>query len=164
MQGRRVDGDAVAADLNSAAIHLLRGMRATDQQSGLSTARLSALSVLVFGGPCTMSQLARAEDVSAPTMTRIVDALCELGHASRHPHPDNSRMVVVTATPAGEALMRAAASRRFATIAAALATLTPADQAAIARASKPLRRLSDALASRDASPATREAGPTRRRR
>ncbi len=122
MQGRRVDGDAVAADLNSAAIHLLRGMRATDQQSGLSTARLSALSVLVFGGPCTMSQLARAEDVSAPTMTRIVDALCELGHASRHPHPDNSRMVVVTATPAGEALMRAAANRRFATIAAALAT------------------------------------------
>ncbi len=163
MQGRPVDGEAVAAELNSAAIHLLRGMRATDRQSGLSAARLSALSVLVFGGPCTMSQLARAEDVSAPTITRIVDALCELGHASRRPHPDNSRMVVVTATPAGEALMRAAASRRFSTIAAALTTLTHTDQATIARASTPLRRLADALTSRDAAPTTREAGSARRR-
>ena len=53
-----------ARDLNSAAIHLLRGMRAADRASGLTPARLSALSVLVFGGPCTLGELARTEDVS----------------------------------------------------------------------------------------------------
>ena len=45
-------------DLHSAAIHLLRGLRAADRASGLTPARLSALSVLVFGGPCTLGELA----------------------------------------------------------------------------------------------------------
>ena len=47
------DADAVsdvAARLHSAAIHLLRGLRREDDASGMSAARLSALSVLVFGG------------------------------------------------------------------------------------------------------------------
>ena len=65
MPGRKSSLQETARDLNSAAIHLLRGMRAVDRSSGLTPARLSALSVLVFGGPCTLGQLARTEDVSA---------------------------------------------------------------------------------------------------
>ena len=66
------------------------GLRVVDREAGLTPARLSALSVLVFGGPCTLGRLARTEDVAGPTMTRIVDGL-ELGLARREPHPDNAR-------------------------------------------------------------------------
>ena len=65
----------VADRLHSAAIHLLRRIRKVDEASGLSAARLSALSVLVFGGPTTVGALARAEQVSAPTMSRLVSGL-----------------------------------------------------------------------------------------
>ena len=61
--------------LNSFAIHLLRAMRRVDAESGLTPARLSALSVLHFGGPRPLGRLARDEDVTSATMCRLVDAL-----------------------------------------------------------------------------------------
>src|SRR6478752_7380496 len=67
---------------------------ASDRGAGLTPARLSALSVLVFGGPCSLGRLAKAEDVAGPTMTRIVDGLVDLGLAERKPHPDGANMVL----------------------------------------------------------------------
>ena len=131
-----------ARDLNSAAIHLLRGMRAADRSSGLTPARLSALSVLVFGGSCTLGQLARTEDVSGPTMTRIVDGLVALGLASRDDHPDSARQVLISATDAGLELMHEAAQLRVDVIVAALRSLPTAERRAIVEAAAPLRELS----------------------
>jgi DNA-binding MarR family transcriptional regulator len=139
--GKRWAG--TASDLNSAAIHLLRALRATDRAAGLTPARLSALSVLVFGGPSPLGRLARTEDVAGPTMTRIVDGLCDLGLAERRPHPDGGRLVLVAATAEGERVMRAARQARIDTIVAALRALPPADRAAIAAASPALLRLAD---------------------
>ena len=139
--GKRWAG--TASDLNSAAIHLLRALRATDRAAGLTPARLSALSVLVFGGPCPLGRLARTEDVAGPTMTRIVDGLCDLGLAERRPHPDGGRLVLVAATAEGERVMRAARQARIDTIVAALRALPAADRAAIAAASPALLRLAD---------------------
>jgi DNA-binding MarR family transcriptional regulator len=130
-----------AADLNSAAIHLLRGLRVTDRSAGLTPARLSALSVIVFGGPRPLGRLARAEDVAGPTMTRIVDGLCGLGLAQRLPHPDGGRVVLIAATPEGERVMRAAAQARIDAIVAALGTLPTADRQAIVAAAPALRAL-----------------------
>jgi len=139
--GKRWAG--TASDLNSAAIHLLRALRATDRAAGLTPARLSALSVLVFGGPSPLGRLARTEDVAGPTMTRIVDGLCDLGLAERRPHPDGVRLVLVAATAEGERVMRAARQARIDTIVAALRALPAADRAAIAAASPALLRLAD---------------------
>jgi len=139
--GKRWAG--TASDLNSAAIHLLRALRATDRAAGLTPARLSALSVLVFGGPSPLGRLARTEDVAGPTMTRIVDGLCDLGLAERRPHPDGGRLVLVAATAEGERVMRAARQARIDTIVAALRALPAADRAAIAAASPALLRLAD---------------------
>jgi DNA-binding MarR family transcriptional regulator len=141
--GKRLAG--TASDLNSAAIHLLRGLRATDRAAGLTPARLSALSVLVFGGPCPLGRLARTEDVAGPTMTRIVDGLCELGLAERRPHPDGGRLVLVAATAEGERVMHAARQARVDTIVAALRALPAEDRTAIASAAPALRRLADAV-------------------
>ena len=141
--GKRLAG--TASDLNSAAIHLLRGLRATDRAAGLTPARLSALSVLVFGGPSPLGRLARTEDVAGPTMTRIVDGLCELGLAERRPHPDGGRLVLVAATAEGERVMRAARQARVDTIVAALRTLPAEDRAAITAAAPALLRLANAI-------------------
>ncbi|MFS8544266.1 MAG: SDR family NAD(P)-dependent oxidoreductase, partial [Limnochordales bacterium] len=54
-----------------------------DHALGLNPARASALSVLVFGGPKTMGELAAAEAVTPATMSRIVGALVELGLVRR---------------------------------------------------------------------------------
>ena len=136
---------STARDLNSAAIHLLRGMRAADRASGLTPARLSALSVLVFGGPTTLGGLATTEDVSSPTMTRIVDGLVDLGLATRTAHPDSGRQVLVSATPAGEELMTRAAERRFALIVSALERLDPDRREQVAAAAPVLRELAGLL-------------------
>ena len=73
----------LAQQLHSVAIHLLRRLRRSDDQMGLSGPRASALSVLVFGGPASLAQLAKAEQVKPPTMARLVDALEAAGLARR---------------------------------------------------------------------------------
>lgn len=147
MANRKSPLVSTARDLNSAAIHLLRGLRAADRVSGLTPARLSALSVLVFGGPCTLGQLARTEDVTGPTMTRIVDGLVGLGLASREEHPDSARQVLISATATGDHLMQEAAQRRVDVIVAALRGLPTEDRSAVVAAAPALRELSSRVPS-----------------
>ncbi|SDT37987.1 DNA-binding transcriptional regulator, MarR family [Friedmanniella luteola] len=134
-----------ASALNAAAIHLLRGMRATDRLSGLTPARLSALSVVVFGGPCTLGDLARAEDVAGPTMSRIVDGLSDLGLVTRTDHPDSGRKILVVATAEGDRQMRAAAARRIEVISDALLELPPTSRDAVTAAAPALLDLVEHL-------------------
>jgi DNA-binding MarR family transcriptional regulator len=130
-----------ASQLNSAAIHLLRGMRAIDRQSGVTPARLSALSVLVFRGPCSLGRLAEIEGVMGPTMTRIVDGLINLDLARREPHPDSARSVRISATSAGEVLMHEARDRRIEALVDALNRLTPGERAGVVEAAPLLGRV-----------------------
>ena len=131
--------------LNSGAIHLLRGLRRIDRLTSLSPARLSALSVLVFGGPCTLGRLAAIEGVAGPTMTRIVDGLVELGLAVRNPHPDSARSVQIEATDRGAELMRDAAERRVTAIVQALQVLSQREQARLTSAAPALVRLGEVV-------------------
>jgi DNA-binding MarR family transcriptional regulator len=134
--------------LNSFAIHLLRAMHRVDAESGLTPARLSALSVLHFGGPRTLGRLARDEEVTSATMSRLVDALCDLGLAERGPHPDHAGMVVVSATEQGSDLMRAAAGRRIEVIAGALGDLRARERRAVVQATSHFAGLEDAVRTR----------------
>jgi DNA-binding MarR family transcriptional regulator len=98
--------EAVADRLHSAAIHLLRRVRKEDTKTGEGPARLSALSVLVFGGPKTLGQLAAAEQVRPPTMTRIVTGLERSGLATRIRDEEDARRVQICATAAGVGLLK----------------------------------------------------------
>lgn len=109
--------------LHSAAIHLLRSVRVQDAESGIGPARLSALSVLVFGGPMTLGQLAHAEQVKPPTMTRIVDGLERSGLAERTSVPSDARQIQIRATAKGSRLLQAARERRVASLARLLVSL-----------------------------------------
>ena len=117
-----------AADrFHSAAIHALRHVRREDPASGLSAARLSALSVLVFGGPRTLGELAAAEHVRPATMTRIVQALEEALLVSRERDPRDGRVTRLRATAKGERVMWRGRERRVENLAALLGRLTPAE-------------------------------------
>ena len=119
-----------AADrFHSAAIHALRHVRREDPATGVSPAQLSALSVLVFGGPRTLGELAAAEQVRPATMTRIAQSLVEDGYATRKRDPDDGRVVRLTATAKGRQVMRQGRERRVANLARLLGRLS-ADEVA----------------------------------
>ena len=133
--------DQLANRLHSAAIHLLRGVARADAESGLSPARLSALSVIVYGGPLTMSALAEAERVSNATITSTVSGLERDGLAVRARGLGDARVVTVEATGAGRALMARARARRLETLTAALAGTTEAERSALATSVSALERI-----------------------
>jgi DNA-binding MarR family transcriptional regulator len=131
----------LASELHSACLHVLRTVRTVDVSSGLSPARLSALSVLVFGGPRTIGALAAAEGVRSPTMTALVNGLQADGLVERAPAPDgDQRRVLVAATPAGVARMRAGQARRVERLDELLAPLSSAELAVLAEAAGILDR------------------------
>jgi DNA-binding MarR family transcriptional regulator len=120
---------AIADRLHSAAIHLLRRVRKEDTASGEGPARLSALSVLVFGGPMTLGQLAAAEQVRPPTMTRIVAGLERGGFARRVADPADARRIRIYPTPKGTRLLQQARQRRIKYLAHRLEALAQEDLA-----------------------------------
>jgi DNA-binding MarR family transcriptional regulator len=127
-----------AADLiHSAAIHLLRHVAREDPQSGITAARLSALSVIVYAGPLGLNELAAAEQVRPPTMTRIVHALEDAGLVEKR---RSGRTVALTPTPAGRGLLEQARRRRLALLADRLSTLAPDEVANIAEAAGLIER------------------------
>src|SRR5436305_11057857 len=135
------DATQVAVRLRSPAIHLLRKVGRQDAGSGLSAARLSALSVVVFVGPITLGRLAEVEQVRSPTMTRIVDQLVEEGLVERESVPGDARRTLVRATPAGANLMAEGRRRRVAVLAGELEALSVEDLATLERAGEILDRI-----------------------
>ena len=103
-----------AADrIHSAAIHLLRRVREVDAKAmGVSPARASALSVLVFGGARSLTELAEAERVTTATMSKLVTALEREGLARRYPDVNDARAIRIESTAkARRILERGRASR-----------------------------------------------------
>src|SRR5689334_2810441 len=117
-----------ADKLHSAAIHLLRRLRVRDRESGIGPAQLSALSVLVFGGPRSLGELADAEQVRPPTMSRIVSGLERAGLLKRHATEDGRRMRL-EATAKGTKILWEGRRRRVESLANALASLAETDRA-----------------------------------
>jgi DNA-binding MarR family transcriptional regulator len=131
----------LADRLHSVAIHLLRRARREDAAMGLPPAQASVLSVLVFGGARTLSALADVEQVKAPTMSRIVDALERAGLAQRQPDADDRRKLHIAATAAGVRLMQQGRSRRVKALAQLLAGLDRDERATLDTAIALLARL-----------------------
>ena len=113
----------MANRLHSAAIHLLRRARRTDPLTGVSPAQLSALSVLM-SGPRTLGELAAAEQVRPPTMSRLVGEMERAGVARKVADHHDARVVRVHATAKG---LRALARGRAMRIAAIEALVSDLD-------------------------------------
>lgn len=122
---------ALADRLHSASIHLLRQLRRQDAASGVTAPHLSALSVLVFGGERTLGELAAAEGVRPPSMTRIVQNLERAGLVARETDADDRRVGRVRATPEGVRLLQEGRGRRVAELADRLERLPEPERAAL---------------------------------
>ena len=130
----------VADRLHSAAIHLLRHARKQDVLARQGPARLSALSVLVFSGPMALGQLAAAEQVKAPTMSRIVVGLKRSGLAKIETDLKDGRRIRVTATAKGKRLLQQARVRRIRLLADTLSGLREAELNTLLRAAELMER------------------------
>jgi DNA-binding MarR family transcriptional regulator len=117
--------------LHSAAIHLLRRLRVRDRESGVGPAQLSALSVLVFGGPRSLGELAEAEQVRPPTMSRIVAGLERSGLVKRRKTEDGRR-VRLEASAKGTKILQEGRKRRVESLANALSVLSDSERQRLA--------------------------------
>jgi DNA-binding MarR family transcriptional regulator len=119
------DCEHVAARLHSMSIRLLRRLRLHDKASGVGPAQLSALSVLVFGGrTLSLGELAEAEQVKDPTMSRIVAGMIRAGLAKRHVSKEDRRRLVISPTAKGALALQQGRKRRVQALADALTELS----------------------------------------
>ncbi len=147
------DPKALADALHSASIHLLRTLRKEDDASGLSAPRLSALSVVVFGGPLTLGQLARAEQVRPPTMTRIVTGLERAGLVERVGDSSDRRLTRIRATAEGQRVLAAGRARRVRLLTEALRVI---DDNALANLDRGVQVFTEIIASINAKQSSRK--------
>ena len=153
MRSRQARRAELADKLHSAAIHLLRQLRKEDDASGLSAPRLSALSVVVFGGPVTLGQLARAEQVRPPTMTKIVTGLERDRLVERKPDPNDRRLTRIVATPKGQRILIEGRARRVKSLTDAVEQLNEGELAQLDRGIQVFRKLIAATATKTPSDA-----------
>jgi len=132
---------SVADRLHSTAIHLLRRVRKQDVATGEGPARLSALSVLVFGGPKTLGELAAAEQVKAPTMSRIVAGLARSRLVEITKDRQDARRMHIRATAKGTKLLQKGRQLRIADLARQLEQLPPQELSRLSEAVEILAQL-----------------------
>jgi DNA-binding MarR family transcriptional regulator len=133
--------EQMAAQLHSVSMRMLRMLRREDEEAGMSASRLSALSVIVFAGPISLADLAAAEHVRPPTMSRIVENLVQDGLVTRDPDPADRRMVRIAATPEGRALLDDGRARRVQAIGGRLGKLADSERRALHRGLELMERL-----------------------
>lgn len=131
----------VAERLHSASIRLLRAVRVADEETGLSAPRLSALSVLVFGGPQSLTALARAEQVSKPTMSKLVADLEAEGLATKRADAADARGLKIEVTAKGRALMLEGRRRRLEVLRGKLEAASASERKLLAEAAELMLRL-----------------------
>ncbi|MFZ0317932.1 MAG: MarR family transcriptional regulator [Candidatus Sulfotelmatobacter sp.] len=130
----RAETIAAADRLHSAAIHLLRRVRKQDEASGVGPAQLSALSVLVFAGPKTLGELAAAEQVKPPTMSRIVAGLKRNRLIEITRDAGDARRMHIRPTAKGTRLLQQGRKRRIEYLAEHLGSLTAGELAQLGAA------------------------------
>ncbi len=127
--------------VHSAALRLLRAVRTADAETGVSAPKLSALSVLTFGGAMSLSALAKAEQVRAPTMSKLVADLEAEGLVAKRADKTDKRGVRIEVTAKGRALMEEGRKKRLALLTKRLTRLSAAERAELHNAADLMLRL-----------------------
>lgn len=133
--------EQMAAQLQSFALRLARETRRGEAAGTPGSSRLSALAALAASGPLSLAELAAADQVRAPTMSRLVDGLVRDGLVTRETVPTNRRSVRIAITPEGTALLRSERKRRVQRLADRLERLGESEQRALQRGVELLGRL-----------------------
>ena len=133
--------DELAFQLHSAVLHLMRRIRVQDDALGLSAPRLSALSTVAFGQERTLGQMAAMEQVTPPTMTRMVASLERDGLVRRRADRRDKRVTWVRATAKGRKLIDNGRAQRVRFLQEHVNDLTPRERRVLAEASAIMHRI-----------------------
>jgi DNA-binding MarR family transcriptional regulator len=120
----------------------LRQMR--DDSVGLNSNQLSAMAVLLNSGDMLMGELAAAEKMQPPSMTRIINGLEARGFVARRPHPEDRRQCLVTLSDEGRKILLANRRRRDEWLAIRIAQLDPAEREVLREAIAILEKVNSA--------------------
>ena len=131
----------LASGLRLAVMRLARRMRGERADTALTLSQLAALATLERSGPLTPGELAAAERVRPPSMTRLAASLEADGLVSRRDHPTDGRQVLLAVTEQGAALLREDRRRRDAWLAQRLRELDHDEREVLRRAAVLLDRL-----------------------
>jgi DNA-binding MarR family transcriptional regulator len=138
----RTDSLDVATVLHRAAIRLLRAVRVADDETGISAPKLSALSVLAFGGAMSLSALARAEQVTPATMSKLASDLEAEGLVAKRADREDKRGIRIEVTARGRALMEEGRRRRLVLLQKRVAKLSRDERALLDKAAAIMLKLS----------------------
>ncbi len=131
----------LAPVLRDSIARLNRRLRQARPVGELTQNQISVLTSLELAGALTPRELADAERVQPPTMTKIVAKLEERGLVQRTPHPHDRRQVLLAATEAGRTLIEEHRRVRDEWLTRKLAELPGEDRAVIARAAEILGQI-----------------------
>ncbi len=116
------------ARLRVAVTRLNRRLR-QESMTGVSPSQESALSTVNRLGRPTLGELAQAEQVQPPTMTRVIATMEAAGLVARRGDEGDRRVIRVELTPEGRATLERMKSLKNAYLARQIATLTRAERA-----------------------------------
>ena len=139
-----VDDEAgLGAQVRATVGRLYRRFRSERPEGSLGDTALDVLIRLHKHGPQTLTELSEHDHVAPASMSQSVNRLTSAGYAVRTPDPNDRRKVLLRTTAEGAELATATRRQRNAWLDAQLDALSPADQAAIARACALLRTIAD---------------------
>jgi len=98
------------------------------QGSTLTPSQYSALATIERHGPIRLSDLAVAERIAPPTITKIVAGLEEAGQVRRDVDPDDRRAALVQLTTKGHATLARLRTERTAYLRRRIEQLEPGDR------------------------------------
>jgi DNA-binding MarR family transcriptional regulator len=128
---------------NGLAVSVMRLERRLRQLSaeGVTASQYAALVTISKRGELTLGELAAAEGVAPPSMTRIAAHLENAGLVDRRPHPLDRRVALVALSPRGAELLREARTRRELYLSERLEAMAPEDVEVLSRAAELMGRL-----------------------
>jgi DNA-binding MarR family transcriptional regulator len=91
----------VAAALQLSIGLCIRQIRQPLAEGELSLPEASVLKRLEFGGPASVTELAKADQITVQSMGTTLGALEARGLVQRHPHPSDGRRSVLSITKPG---------------------------------------------------------------
>jgi DNA-binding MarR family transcriptional regulator len=132
---------ALAGRLHCCATQLVRRARTRDSAAGLSAARLSALSATIAAGSVSLAELAAAEKVQPPTMSRLVDGMVRDGLLSRETNSTDRRSIRIRATAKGVELLSITGQVQMGQLASRLDGFADSEKRALLRGVELMERL-----------------------
>lgn len=131
----------LASSLRVAVMRFARRLRYEREDNSLTLTQISTLGTLARLGPISLGELAAAERIQPPSMTRIVSALEARELVARDADPNDRRLVIVRLADEGKDLLAADRRRRDAWLNQRLRELTPSEREALRRAVPVLEKL-----------------------